>query len=559
MRIFRVGVVLTVLVTAAVCQTGADQPLNLDQAVDRIIAQEQALLGTLSNHTPLAETYIQELAPDAELGLVPHRDHYFLSKAQVGAGINEIRFGRKNSKVGGILGKLKPSTGMQYNSAGFLQGMVIDPMGFDRQRYDFNYVRREFLGDVRCLVFDVMPKTESGAGRFKGRIWAEDQEYNVVRLSGVRVGAPKFRYYFHFDSWRVNVGPGTWLPAYIYSEETDVKYSLFKRARLKAQTRLWGYELQRLNRPDELGTITVEAPTEVADRSDTAQDLSPIQAVRAWHQQAEENVVEKLQRAGLLAPAGEVEKVLNTVVNNLIVTNNLDIQPEVHSRVLLTSPLESFSIGHTIVLSRGLIDVLPDEASLAMVLAHELGHISLGHKADAGFAFHDRLLFSDEETFRRMNFAHNPEDEVAADKKALELLKNSPYKDKLGEGGLFLRALSARAKQMPNLVSAHLGNRLALGEEAVRMPEVLNAAPALDLSKADQIAALPLGARLKVDPWSNRLEMMKSKPVAGLAARDKMPFEVTPFVPHLTRKPAAEGTQPAAQVSRTEVPQINTL
>lgn len=556
MRILRLGVVLTVLVTAAVCQTGADQALNLDQAVDRIIAQEQTLLSTLSNYTPLAETYIQELSPDVELGLVPNRDHYFLSKAQVAAGVNEVRFGRKSSKLGGIFGKLKPSTGMQYNPVGFLQGMVIDAGGFDRQHYDFNYVRREFLGDVRCMVLDVTPKADSGAGRFKGRIWAEDQDFNVVRVSGVRVGAPKFRYYFHFDTWRLNVGPGAWLPAYIYSEETDVKYSLFKHARLKAQTRLWGYELQRLNRQDELGTITVEAPTEVADRSETAQDLSPIQSVRAWQQQAEENVLEKLQRAGLLAPTGEVEKVLSTVVNNLIVTNNLDIQPEVRSRVLLTAPLESFTIGHTIVLSRGLIDVLPDEASLAMVLAHELGHISLGHKSDTSFAFHDRVLFSDEETFRRMSFAQNPDDEAAADKKALELLKNSPYKDKLGEGGLFLRALAARAKQVPNLVSAHLGNRLALGEQAVRMPEVLSAAPALDLNKPDQIAALPLGARLKVDPWSNRLEMMKSKPVAGLAARDKMLFEVTPFMPHLTRRPAAEDTAPAAEVSRTAAQQV---
>ena len=48
-----------------------------------------------------------------------------------------------------------------------------------------------------------------------------------------------------------------------------------------------------------------------------------------------------------------LDKVLETVVNNLEVTNNLDIQPEIHCRVLLTGTLESFSIGHTIILSRG--------------------------------------------------------------------------------------------------------------------------------------------------------------------------------------------------------------
>ena len=53
---------------------------------------------------------------------------------------------------------------------------------FDKQHYDFHYVRREFLGEVRCLVFDVTPKKGSGNGRFLGRIWVEDQDFNIVRI-----------------------------------------------------------------------------------------------------------------------------------------------------------------------------------------------------------------------------------------------------------------------------------------------------------------------------------------------------------------------------------------
>ena len=53
--------------------------------------------------------------------------------------------------------------------------------------------------------------------------------------------------------------------------------------------------------------------------------------------------------------------------------------------------------------------------------------------------------------------------------------------------------------------------------------------------RIDQIAALPLGGRVKFDPWSNRLEMMKTKAVVLLSPQEKMPFEVTPFFPYLTR------------------------
>jgi len=276
----------------------------------------------------------------------------------------------------------------------------------------------------------------------------------------------------------------------------------------------------------------------VHDQSNTAQDAAPLESERLWERQAENNAVERLQKVGLIAPEGEVDKVLQTVVNNLVVTNNLEIQPEIHTRVLLTSPLESFAIGHTIVMSRGLLDVLPDEASLAMVMAHELGHIVLGHRLDTKLAFNDRMFFPDQDTFERLDFGRNASDEDAADKKALELLTNSPYKDKLANSGLFLKALQERAPELKNLIRAHLGNSLANGK-SLRMSALLTSAPQLDVRRTDQIAALPLGGRVKLDPWSNRIELVKVKPVAILSPREKMPFEVTPFFPFLTRLPGA--------------------
>jgi hypothetical protein len=195
--------------------------------------------------------------------------------------------------------------------------------------------------------------------------------------------------------------------------------------------------------------------------------------------------------------------------------------------------LESFTIGHTIVVSRGLLDVLPDEASLAFVLAHELSHLVLGHYFDTKIAFNDRMFFPDQRTFRRLDFKRRPDDEAAADGKALELLKNSPYKDKLGSAGLFLRALQKRAPDLPNLIRPHLGDSLA--GQSIRMAGLLAASPRLDEQSLDQIAALPLGGRIKLDPWTDQVELAKARPVTLALAREKMPFEVTPFFPYLTR------------------------
>jgi hypothetical protein len=242
-----------------------------------------------------------------------------------------------------------------------------------------------------------------------------------------------------------------------------------------------------------------------------------------------------------------VDKVLETVVNNLELTNGLDIQPEVRCRVLMTSTLESFAIGHTIVLSRGLVDVLPDEASLAAILARELSHIVLAHGMDTEFAFFNALQFKDRDTFRHFEFARTRAEEQAAEKKANELLRNSPYNEKPLTAQLFLEALKKRSKDIPNLVSPHLGDRVPTSwtiAPALPSDEQADAKPA-----TNAIVALPLGARIKVDPWSDQLQMFKSKPEIPMSEAEKMPFQITPFVFYLTRQADNSATPSAGGVA----------
>jgi hypothetical protein len=529
-----------VLALGAMPLTAAAQQPNtaLDQVVDKIITQEQAEMTSLRSYSPLVETYIQNLRPDATLGQVPAGDKYFLGRAELAKGVElePLTGDEAKRKVFSGLGGVF-SMQMEFLPRGFLQMIYIDTDGFDRQHYSFDYVRREFLGEVRCLVFDVTPLNKSGKGRFLGRIWVEDQDFHIVRFNGAYNGASKTNYYFHFDSWRVNTGANQWLPAFIYSEESDVHYAFAKRLMFKAQTRLWGYNLGHAREEEELSKVLIESSTPVKDQTTTANDLSPLQAQRSWDQQAEDNVIDRMERLGLLAPQGEVDKVLETVVNNLEVTNNLNIEPEIRCRVLMTSTLESFTIGHTIVLSRGLVDVLPDEASLGAVLSHELAHVVLGHRIDTQYAFFDRMLFDEKDAFRHFGFARTAAEETAADQKGLELLKNSPYKDQLATAQLFMAALDSRAKDIPNLISPHLGDRIPSSDVSAAsvVAQTSTNSGTATAGQSTTLAALPLGGRIKMNPWTDDLQMLKSKPVGMVAEREKMPFEVTPFVLYLTR------------------------
>src|SRR5204862_3717929 len=221
---------------------------------------------------------------------------------------------------------------MQILPDGILQMIFIDTNGFDKLHYGFDYGRREFLGEVRCLVFDVTPQDKAGKGRFLGRIWVEDQDYNIVRFNGAYGGRRHSSWYFRVDSWRTNVQPAQLMPSFVYSEERDLHHALAKKLDFKAQTRLWGYNVGHSSQEQELSKILVETP--VQDDTKTANDLSPIQAQRSWDRQAEDNVVDRLERIGLIAPKDEVDKGPEAVVNNLDVANNIDIQPDLLFRVL---------------------------------------------------------------------------------------------------------------------------------------------------------------------------------------------------------------------------------
>jgi Peptidase family M48 len=529
-------------------QPPKDGPTQVSVIAERVFAQEARLVESMHRYTPLVETYIQNLKPDPDFVTVPGSDRYFLGRFmlddQKGVRGRAFKDNNRAAFMYQVLDRLDGFFRMNYNHIGFLE-MVFLNDHFDKDHYEFRFLRRQFLGEVRTLVFDVVPKSQHQTPYFLGRIWVEDQDYNIVRFNGTYGPNTEGRFYFHFDSWRVNMQPGLWLPAYIYSEETKAQYSTFQSVSMKGQTRLWAYDLKHSGQQSEFTTMDIESKDVTDESGRGANEINPVQSQHMWEREAEDNVLDRMERAGVLAPDGEVSKILQTVVTNLEITNNLSIDPEVRCRVLLTTPLESFTVGHTIVISRGLLDTMPDESTLAMVLAQELGHIALGHRINTKYSFSDRMLFPDERVFRQIGLLQTDDDERAADAKGLEFLQKSPYKDKLNTAGLFLRALDTRKHDVTWLISPHFGNRFT--RDNLVHSTAVTTAPPLEMRNLAQLPALPLGSRIRLDPWNDRVEMQKSKTVPLVSARDKMSFEVTPMFPNLVRITAPSSSEVAAK------------
>ena len=525
--------------------------LTADQAalVQRAIAREKVLIKSIQDRTPLVETYIQDTKPDLKLYQVPIRDTYILSRVDFGKGFFDRSYeARENKKkkgffknsIGSIAGLSKAlglDTKFTYNPLGFTEMMFLDPSSFDQNHYQFSYVRREFLGSVRTWVFDVHPKT-NGQGRFYGRVWIEDEEGNIVRFNGTftpPTNEDSSKYYFHFDSWRMNVQPGVWLPVAVYVEESQ-RTEGEKGVGLKAQTHFWGYSLKLPTRDSENVSVKVD---EAEDKSEDSQDVSPLQAQREWVLQAENNVLDRLTQAGLLAPpsqGGYEQTVLEQIVTNLAVPNNLAFTTPVRCRVMLTSTVEMTTVGNTIIVSKGLIDSMPrSEATIASVIAMELAHIVMGHHIDTRYAFNDRLLFPDESTFQRINMYHTDHDNDDAQKRAMQYLQASMYKDQLPQAALYWAQLQDRGKVLHNLNTPKLGDSLLRADGTPWMTDLAHQSPKINWDDLAQIPALPLGSWLKTDPWDDRVHMLNAKRYAPMNPRDKMPLEVTPVYFKLQR------------------------
>jgi hypothetical protein len=299
------------------------------------------------------------------------------------------------------------------------------------------------------------------------------------------------------------------------------------------------------------------------DVSNEAQDVSPLGAQRAWVQQAEDNVVERLFQAGLIDAPSEFDKTLEALAGNILAYNNITLSRPIRCRTLLTEPLESIAIGNTIILSKSLLDttaiVSQDGAqqmgNLNAILAFQIAHIILAHRLDTKFAFNDRLLFPTTSVFNRIPMHHTDADNAAAAKKAVELLSVKELEGGQQYFGLYLQQLQQRVKSLKALNEPMIGDGLTKSDtdQTFWLAAMMGKSPKLDMNDLKQQAAMPLSSFLRRDPWTDQVITLHAAYEPLLSPADKMPFEVEPvyiklgyYKPPADAAAAPAGAPPAA-------------
>ena len=116
----------------------------------------------------MVETYLQDLKTDKDGNAVPVKDQYYLGRLDMSDGPEDTSFVGQPGFGHRMLNRLTGLYSLHFLPLGFAQMVVLDT-DFQKKYYKFTFVRREFLGEVRCLVIDVEPRADSGMAAS----WAE--------------------------------------------------------------------------------------------------------------------------------------------------------------------------------------------------------------------------------------------------------------------------------------------------------------------------------------------------------------------------------------------------
>ena len=90
--------------------------------------------------------------------------------------------------------------------------------------YNISYAGKEKVDELTCYVFDVAPKVLPDAKKtkerfFKGRVWVDDQDLQIVKVRGKGVPEKKNSRYPTFETYREQIDGKFWFPTYTYADE----------------------------------------------------------------------------------------------------------------------------------------------------------------------------------------------------------------------------------------------------------------------------------------------------------------------------------------------------
>ncbi|HTF66859.1 MAG TPA: hypothetical protein VK638_29665 [Edaphobacter sp.] len=161
------------------------------------------------------------------------------------------------------------------------------------------------------------------------------------------------------------------------------------------------------------------------------------------------------------------------------------------------------------------------------MLALELAHVQLGHRLNTRYAFSDRMMFANTQTYENIRLVHTAADNEAAAKLAHTYIPASLYADKIVSISAYYSVLHDASRRLPELTHGYLADSL-LGPDG--QPWLHGWLQNVSLKAAYQVpekAPLPLSSALRVDPENDQLHQILPR-IGPSSPAEVHPFEILP-------------------------------
>jgi len=427
---------------------------SYDEVTQSIFEQEHKLIRILGHSPMLMETYVQSLGFHSDVDMDKTRDRkregliddlYYLSD------VDFSTLPYNAPKVKQIIGHHWRQQYVVTNNnvmerlppEGQLYMFFPDVTDFNESSYSLRYRQEATINDTACWEFTVRLREGVQPVGFSGSIWVDQSSLAIVRVKGIVVSTePWYKRafvggrFFQFDSFRERDPWGNWLPSVTYFDD---RHTYVSDGDLRNDYR--GYSILWRHSAGERQPQSISRP--VTD-SGTG------------------GVVEQLERDGVLAKVGPEEEMLNAIVQQI--QRAAGIRGTIQCRILVTTPVEMFSVGRTIVVSRGLLNVVPDKAVLAVLIATSMASILRDSQRSKPILPHSIFDSAKNKDFAGLG-VDSTTSEATTESEMLLLLKGSGFESGIPETVEFLAGLQKGSKLFRNLVKPRFGSTIIPSRE----------------------------------------------------------------------------------------------
>lgn len=189
-------------------------PAEVERIIKTFTAKETQFRQALNQYSFKREAVIQTIGMGGQITGEYHRVSLFTFDDK-GTRYEKINYFPMSSISGMI-------TQEDLDDLGGIQPFALEPAKIPQ--YDFKYVGKEKIDELNLYVFDVSPKVLPNPKKtkerfFSGRIWVEDQDFQIVKAKGKGVPETKTNKFPVVETYREQIDGRYWFPTYSYADE----------------------------------------------------------------------------------------------------------------------------------------------------------------------------------------------------------------------------------------------------------------------------------------------------------------------------------------------------